>query len=409
LDADGLTTGYFTETEFNALNYKVATNENDGLWRTFRVDGNGNAVETRLFGDKTNPVSIDTFTSFDARNRKTAEFDAAGLDPTSGTTRRPVRRYTYDVLDKTTSDTDALGNTTRFEYNALGTAVRQIDANGGVRISRVDLFGHETAMVSQLGNTTLKFYDLQGRLIKERDPLGNETGHRYDTFNREVARTDGLGMQTAEPDDHTTRYAYDQRDRLVRMEAPQGWHLAHDNAVFYQDERGRLGFPRDATQLSAAQQQALIDHYSVSYAHDGRDHVTSTFYPLGQRTDELYDANGRLTETRLFLNGSPAVSRTAYDAYGNTVSEVDAEGRAKSKVYGGFGRITEEIDEDGNRIDYTYDVFGRIIREFDPGGGTGKNVTRTYDDGGRMTSVQDFATGVSTTYTYDLTGKRFTE
>ena len=408
LDADGLTTGYFTENQFNALDYKVATNENDGLWRTSGVDGNGNALETRLYGDdRNNPNFITTFTTFDARGRKLAEFSARVFDPTSGITRRPVRRYTYDVLDKMTSDTDALGNTKSFVYNALGTQIRETDANGGVKTTRVDLFGRETAMVSQLNHSTLKFYDLQGRLIEERDALGNRTGHRYDAFDREVARTDGLGMQTAEADDHTTRYAYDQRDRLVRAEAPQGWHLAHDDADFYKAERERLGFARDAAALSEADRNALIAHYAVTYAYDGRDHVTGTFYPLGQRTDELYDANGRLTETRLFLNGSPATSRRAYDAYGNTIAEVDAEGRAKSKVYGGFGRLQEEVDEDGNRIDYAYDVFGRVIREFDPNGG--KDVRRSYDDGGRMTSVQDFATGVSTSYTYDLTGKRFTE
>src|SRR5262249_5331077 len=219
LDADCLTTGYFIESQFNALNYRVATNENDGLWRTFGVDGNGNQVETRLFGDdRANPNFITTFTAFDARGRKTAEFGAAVPVPGSPTLQRPVRRYTYDVLDKMTSDTDALGNTMRYEYNALGTQVKQIDANGGVKISRIDLFGRETAMVSQLGTPTLKFYARQGRLIKERDPLGDETGHRYDAFDREIARTDGLGMQTtAEPDDHTTRYAYDQRDRLVHV------------------------------------------------------------------------------------------------------------------------------------------------------------------------------------------------
>ena len=85
----------------------------------------------------------------------------------------------------------------------------------------------------------------------------------------------------------------------------------------------------------------------MRYAYDGRDNRTSTFYPLGQRTDERYDANGRLTETHLFLGGVPAVSRRAYDAYGNTVAEIDAEGRAKSRLYGGFGRLLEEIDEDG--------------------------------------------------------------
>src|SRR5262249_13895185 len=67
-NADGLTTGYFIENQFNALNYKVASNESDGLWRTFGVDGNGNQLETRLFGDdRANPNFITTFIAFDAR------------------------------------------------------------------------------------------------------------------------------------------------------------------------------------------------------------------------------------------------------------------------------------------------------------------------------------------------------
>jgi len=183
-DADGLTTGYFTETQFNALDSKIASNEGDGLWRTFGVDGNGNAVETRPFGDKTNPVFIATYTSYDARGRKLAEYGAPVVTAGQAGLVRPVRRYAYNVFDKTTQDTDALGNTRRFEFNALGTQVKEIDPQGRTQITRIDLFGRETAMVSQLGNTTLKFYDLQGRLVKERDPLGNETSHSYDAFDR---------------------------------------------------------------------------------------------------------------------------------------------------------------------------------------------------------------------------------
>src|SRR6185312_12479863 len=39
LQTDGRSTGYFTETEYNALGYKIASNAGDGLWRQLGVDG----------------------------------------------------------------------------------------------------------------------------------------------------------------------------------------------------------------------------------------------------------------------------------------------------------------------------------------------------------------------------------
>jgi YD repeat-containing protein len=69
----------------------------------------------------------------------------------------------------------------------------------------------------------------------------------------------------------------------------------------------------------------------------------------------------------------------------------------------------EDIDEDGNRVDNTYDVFGRIVREFDPDPDGTKDIRKSYDDAGRLLSIQDLATGVSTLYTYDLLGRRTAE
>ncbi len=51
LSTDGLQSQtYYTEIRYNALGHKIATNEDSGVWRTFGVDANGNAVITRLFG-----------------------------------------------------------------------------------------------------------------------------------------------------------------------------------------------------------------------------------------------------------------------------------------------------------------------------------------------------------------------
>ena len=72
--------------------------------------------------------------------------------------------------------------------------------------------------------------------------------------------------------------------------------------------------------LSAADQIALIAQYTVNYAYDGRNNRTSTLFPLGQRTDEVYDSVGRVVDTIVFLDGVPTHNERAYDAFGNLIA-----------------------------------------------------------------------------------------
>jgi YD repeat-containing protein len=62
-----------------------------------------------------------------------------------------------------------------------------------------------------------------------------------------------------------------------------------------------------------------------------------------------------------------------------------------------FGRLLQDIDEDGNVVAYGYDADGRRISDTDPNGP--KHIQRSYDAAGEVLSIQDFATGVSSTYT----------
>ena len=373
LQTDGRSTGYFTETEYNALGYKIASNAGDGLWRQLGVDGNGNAVQTDLLGDRSNPNynpanAITTYTSYDGRNRKTADFGAPVSVAGSSTPERPVTRYSYDVNNNLTQQTDPLGNTTQYVYNPLGTQVETIDPYGATTQNLVDQFGNVTAQVTQLGHTTLNFYNLQNQLVKTQDALGNVTTYTYDAFGRKLTETDPLGKQTT--------YTYDQRDRLT------------------------------------SQTNALGN--AESFAYDGRNDRISTIYPLGQRTDQVYDGLGRVIDTEVYLNGQPTHNQTAYDAYGNVISQTDAVGRTVAHSYGAFGRLLEDVDQDGNVIAYSYDVYGHRTNDYDPnavGNPTaasdpsgGKDIQRTYNAAGQVTAIDDLATGVSTTYTYDLDG-----
>jgi len=379
LQTDGRGTGYFTQTQYNALNAKIASNAGDGLWRTYGVDGNGNEVETNLLGDQGNPNynpanAITTFTAYDARNNKIASFGAQVEAADGSGLERAVDRYTYDVSNNVTSHTDALGHTTQSVFNALGTQISQTDALGNTTQTLVDQFGRTTAQITQLGHTTLSFYDSRGNLVKQIDPAGDVTTFTLDAFGRKLTETHGNG--------NTTSYTYDQRDRLTSATDALG--------------------------------------NTESFAYDGRNNRIKTFYPLGEETDQVFDGLGRVIDTITTLgNGQLAHNQKAYDAYGNLISETDAMGRTQTHVYGAFGRLLEDIDQDGNVIAYNYDVYGRKTNAFDPSlvsdptassdPSGGKDIQYTYNAAGQTTSINDLATGVSTTYTYDLLGHELSD
>lgn len=357
LATNGLEAGYYTEFEYNALNLCIASNQDDGLWREYGVDANGNLLETRLHGsDRSNPDVLTSYATYDARNRKTAQWDIP-VTLANGET-RPVTRMSYNVLDKVTAQTDASGATYKAQYNAMGTLVSETNAQGQVHKLGLDIFGNTTTETSFGGITTYKFYDILGRLIEERDGLGLSQRYQYDVFNRRTTLTDQLGYQA--------HYTYDQRDRLTSLTTPLG------------------GTDR--------------------YGYDGRNNRTTTIDADGHVTTQVFDGLNRVKET---YGGGATSAYRIYDAYGNLISEIDGVGRVKQHVYGAFARLLEDIDEDGHRILYTYDNFGRVLQETSPE--TGKNIDHSYDDAGRLLTTVDHATGTSTVYTYDILGRRLTE
>ncbi|HEY0870300.1 MAG TPA: DUF6531 domain-containing protein, partial [Acidothermaceae bacterium] len=115
---------------------------------------------------------------------------ATTTDPNGG-----VWTDTY-LGNELTSETDPLGNTTNYLYDANGNRIAVTDA---------------------LGNTTAFTYDANGNRLSETDPLGNVTGYTYDTNNNMLSQTDPLG--------HVTTYTYDAHgNRLSQTDAAGGVH-----------------------------------------------------------------------------------------------------------------------------------------------------------------------------------------
>ena len=74
---------------------------------------------------------------------------------------------TYDTAGNVVSQTDGLGNTTRYTY---------------------DERSHETSMTDANGDTTLRAYDARGRLTSVTDPLRNliplSAAARHESYER---------------------------------------------------------------------------------------------------------------------------------------------------------------------------------------------------------------------------------
>ena len=105
--------------------------------------------------------------------------------------------YTYDVADRVTELVQARGSkqetTTTYAYDAAGNLIQTKDACSGT---------------DALGNTTTYEYDLMDRCIKETNAIGKSEKYVYDRNGRLKEVTDREGNLTV--------YQYDAAGRLIR-------------------------------------------------------------------------------------------------------------------------------------------------------------------------------------------------
>lgn len=122
---------------------------------------------------------------------------------------------------------------------------------------------------------------------------------------------------------------------------------------------------------------AIVDATSgvTRYDHDPRDHLIQALFPDGsiqhrgsdlvgnlyrtaERTDRRYGRGGRLERA-----GSTDYH---YDAHGNLVEKVLADGASWKYLWSVSGRLAEVVRPDGKRVHFAYDALGRRVRkEFD--------------------------------------------
>lgn len=268
---------------------------------------------------------------------------------------------------------------TTYRYNASNQMVQQTlpDAGSGAAVSTIhyDQLGRQVGTRDANGNVNRQVLDAAGNLVREVHADGGQVSHAYNAFGERVRTTDALG--------HVTGFAYDKLGQLLRQtRAPAMVYTVNgSNQLVHADTR-HLVDSWTYDQLGRKLSQTNANGETVAYTYDLAANVVETRQPLGQ------------------------VTRAAYDAQGRKIAESDANGYVSTWTYNYFGQITTRRDLGGARYDYTYDHARQLVAQ---SSSRGQSLTYGYDAAGQLVTVRDAVYDKTTSYTYDLSGRKVRE
>ncbi|MBK7611220.1 MAG: hypothetical protein IPJ15_08125 [Actinomycetales bacterium] len=339
--------------------------------------------------------------SYDARLNLTAvqdpngfvqewAFDANGDLVTQSTpldsTTSAVVQFTYDRSHRMTSQTDALGNRTTYDYQ--GGRLTSITPPGGREGATTFSYAGPllTEVATPIGRQTF-VHDAMGNVVQvneyglSRSTLnGNGSRATYNEAGLKTSATDPRGVPENGPVDpaFTTTWTYDDAGNLLSTRSPVGvvTSFAYDSAADVVSSTDPSG--------------------TTSYAWHEASLTRTTTAPGGLVTTELYDPSANLLS-----QATPNGARTNYlnDAMGRPATVIDPSGRRTAITYDAMGQSVLFDDGSGSVVRQQYDALNRLIRQ---AAGDGQNLMR-YDLAGRQLRLQDM-TGAVTTRTYDARG-----
>lgn len=380
------------------------------------LDGAGEATtwEYSPEGDVlkiTDPTGVFTAFEYDEHHDIVAMLNPAG----------EAIRFTRDAAGQITSVSNPLGATTTLEYNAAGvltsftnplgarwtlTYPQQPVGDGAPYMVRAHQQGDQArdasvgalpeAVTDPAGNTTAFTYTAGGDIATVTNAVGGTTRHEYDTFGNLVK------MITA--GNRVWEYSWDGLSQLVGLTDPTGAITR-----FEYDRAGEITQVTDAT--------GVISHRSIE-RHEGVESVTGTGEGLFSSAFFKVDVLGRVTEISQQDGASTTSASSSHGASGVPTGAGAAgagiAGTARTGIPHGVSSSAEAIaaaetagapSQPTGRQMFTYDAAGNIVEALDANGGLTQYVR---DAVGRVTRIIS-AAGRFTDYTYDTCGRLVTE
>lgn len=397
------------------LRLPLTSTMNGRLYDSYSYDANGRVSQHNRFGSlfqtytyHTAAGSIGALATITNALSQTAQFNTWKRGQPQQVI-RPDTTSISRVVDNNgwvTSQTDAKGNTTGFQYNAAGW-LTLIDLPAPWADAALSYTGLGTTNAFSTATTgtqeTVVWYDAFLRPYRVRTrPVsgGGATTHVKTTY-------DGLGRTvfTSQPS-----AAADPTAGIVRTYDALGRELTvTDNVTngvtttaYLANGQTRVTDPKgDITTTT-----------SRFYGDPGKPEVTPIDQPLGLVSTFTYDTYGNLTALNQSGTHSGFTSNVTrsfwYDArnrlcrhrapeLGDELFAYDALDRLIQKASGLAAATTCDAPPAAERTETTFDVMGRPVTINFPG--TTPDITRAYDNNGNVTSVN--RSGVNWTYQYN--------
>jgi RHS repeat-associated protein len=339
----------------------------------------------------------------------------------------------YNAQGRVNSTTDQYGNTTRNEYDISGNLIETVNPNGTVVRTVYDAMGRPIRVTDAFnpanGNPsgTETIYDSLGQAI------ATERFRNVDIVVTADPTYSGVYDESFTPPTgspvSTTSTTYTAQGQVATQVGTDGQTTAY---TYYPN--GQQETVTTAYGTSGAETTTYVYHTAPTSGDDGDYQLVTD--PRGYTTRTDYDAQGRTIKVTYDVNADGSISggaistSTSYSPYGQTVTNTDEMGRVTTDKYDDAGNLIEVdqpqvLDPATNTMTtpvtaYGYDAYGDEISQTDANGHvthftydalgeqTGRTLpdseteNTTYDAFGRVLTSTDFK-GQTTAYTYDDT------
>ena len=245
-----------------------------------------------------------------------------------------------------------------------------------------DRDGNLTTVIDPLGAASRYTYDTRGNLLTSTDRLGNVVTRTYNATNQLLTETRTASDATGAAVLQTTRYVYDDNNRLRFVISPEGrvtenWYDG-PNLVWSFEYTGQF---YNVAALGSGEAPSLGAIWSWRDSQSDPRQISQTWF--------AYDARGSVTQRVDYGAGYGSGNPQVHRGYTHRYFTYDQSGQLRSDQVA--GRIAEQ---------YRYDGLGRLVSTVDVNGGT---TSYSYSDAASQTVIT-LASGQTTTTVYNKAG-----
>lgn len=401
--------GNVTTNTYNSADQILTSQDPNGVTTTMTYDSHGNlATSSKPLSGTSCPCQVTTLNHADSSHPGDV---TSMVDPDGKTW-----SYHYDAYGQRVQSKDPLGHVTATVLNAVGWPTSSFAPRAGCTWATAPPTG-----CSNTYKTTISYLDPAtsvrnnfGAPIVVTDALVNATVTRYNDDGQRSSVTDSAG--------NNTTFSYDLTGRLTTTTRPDSSTLVTDYNPdgTVQQETDASGATRIAYTYDPLGRTSTttVDPGSGTHlnqvttlAYDGNGNVLSEQRPGGTCpaagcTSYTYDADNRLTDVHYSDGVTPDVTGITYDNNGNRTAVTDGSGTSQW-TWDQLNRLASYTNGDGKVVSYAYDARNLATTITYPGG---HDLARTFDDTGRLSSVEDWLTSANiSTFGYDADGNLTSE